>query len=421
MIRLLDNKITIDQVDSMMAPLEQDLLSLFKVLEEQMLREVSENQDVQPEELIQRLVGLVGTEAIGGLVVKSNRPVAFRDFAGLRVGIENPRGTVRQGTDENGHEWSIKMGFDYGFVDGVEAYDGDSIDVYLGPNPEADMVYGIKQIDPNTGQFDEYKYMLGFDTRREAVAAFLNQYDRPGFFGGCFELPLDRFRKIMVETDIYKAQEGDKKTIFGKPATFRSGEWVVDEQKQEKNYSDIHTFAELTDQFKEHYESKPEYEKAVKYYAGSGYQDIRQFMRGELSARASEIRPIVETLEDYIESAPPIPDGIPIYRGMFGGNETLEQIAGLEVGDAFQDVSFASFSTNPDIAEEFTNPENKRQPNRIILKSVTNSQHKMVPPVKDIDEQELILQRNKVFVIKSKNKRDGYVELEVEIADEDEL
>jgi len=91
---------------------------------------------------------------------------------GVAIAIENPKGSVRSNKDPAGPAWSVKMRHDYGYLEGTKGADGDPIDVYVGPKPDATYVYVVDQIDPFTQAFDEHKVMFGFDTQQEAVRAY---------------------------------------------------------------------------------------------------------------------------------------------------------------------------------------------------------------------------------------------------------
>ena len=47
---------------------------------------------------------------------------------GLKISIENKKGSVRRGVDKDGHQWATKMHFDYGYIRGSEGTDGDHLD-----------------------------------------------------------------------------------------------------------------------------------------------------------------------------------------------------------------------------------------------------------------------------------------------------
>jgi|GEM_PF-776523 len=125
---------------------------------------------------------------------------------GMDISIENKKGSVRRGTDKDGHAWRTKMHFAYGYIRGTVGKDKDHLDCYIGPNPESTKVFVIHQNDPVTGKYDEDKVMLGFGDATEAKRAYLKQYDRPGFLGSMDETDIDSFKKKAFA----KANKGKK-------------------------------------------------------------------------------------------------------------------------------------------------------------------------------------------------------------------
>lgn len=119
-------------------------------------------------------------------------------FRGLNISIENKKGSIRRGVDSDGHKWAIKMHYDYGYIRGTEGVDGDHVDCYIGDNIDAKNVYIIHQKIPGTDKYDEDKCMLGFDTLADAKAAYLKQYDKPGFFGGVDTVPFELFKQKVL-------------------------------------------------------------------------------------------------------------------------------------------------------------------------------------------------------------------------------
>jgi len=195
-IQVKDSKITQPQFDKMTAPLEQDLFAYFKVLEELIMSETFDDERT-PEQLIDDITDFLSPQGETGSISiqKEDRPVYFRFFQGMLIGIENRKGTTRSGTDPGGHKWSIKMNYDYGFIFNTAANDGDSIDAYLGPDEKAESVFVVRQVDPGTKEFDEIKVMLGFPDKKSAMAAYRSQYDKPDFFGGIMEYTVKDFKK----------------------------------------------------------------------------------------------------------------------------------------------------------------------------------------------------------------------------------
>lgn len=121
-----------------------------------------------------------------------------RKFAGLDISIENRKGSVRRGTDEDGHEWETKMKNPYGYIRGTIGVDGDHLDCFLGDNEDAKYVYVIHQKDPVTNKYDEDKCMLGFNTLEDAKKAYLAHYDRPGFIQSISTIPIDTFKEKVL-------------------------------------------------------------------------------------------------------------------------------------------------------------------------------------------------------------------------------
>jgi phage-related protein (TIGR01555 family) len=87
---------------------------------------------------------------------------------GLTVHVETPKGFTRHGKD-----WRIVMPADYGYIQDAPGADGDALDAYVGPDPEATYVYLIDQrhLPPGKG-FDETKVMLGFPSQAAALKAY---------------------------------------------------------------------------------------------------------------------------------------------------------------------------------------------------------------------------------------------------------
>lgn len=130
-----------------------------------------------------------------------------RIFQGFPVSIENKKGSTRSWYDSNADKkGETKMHYDYGYIRGTKGTDGDHVDVYLGPNEDADTVYVIHQRKaPDFVEYDEDKVMLGFGTAREAKDAYIKQYDNPKFFGTMTPLSLEEFRE-KIGSNKYKGK-----------------------------------------------------------------------------------------------------------------------------------------------------------------------------------------------------------------------
>lgn len=97
---------------------------------------------------------------------------------GLNIKIENPRGSTRSGTDGSGKKWETHMRNHYGYITRTNGYDGDAVDVFIGPYPGSTQVFVVNQVNPRTGTFDEHKCMIGFKSIGQATKAYLSNYER---------------------------------------------------------------------------------------------------------------------------------------------------------------------------------------------------------------------------------------------------
>jgi len=116
-------------------------------------------------------------------------------FQGLPISIENGKGSERHWIDEEtGETGSTKMEYPYGYVRGTEGTDGDEVDVFIGPNKESRKVFVITQLKkPDFKEIDEQKCMLGFDSAKEAKAAYMRHYNSPKFFKDMVEMDIEEF------------------------------------------------------------------------------------------------------------------------------------------------------------------------------------------------------------------------------------
>ena len=95
---------------------------------------------------------------------------------GLNITIEQPKGSIRRGTDANGKQWESEMHNTYGYIRGTESVDGDHIDIFLSDNPTEGKVFVVDQVNKD-GSFDEHKVMYGFSDMESARQAYLSNYE----------------------------------------------------------------------------------------------------------------------------------------------------------------------------------------------------------------------------------------------------
>lgn len=119
---------------------------------------------------------------------------------GVLVSLENLKGSTRTGPG-----WSVVMTADYGHVPCVSSAEGDMewMDCFVGDNRESEDVWIVDALDPRTGQFDEHKCMLGFDTEDQALACFSESYSDNGArrIGGVTHMDQEEFAAWLQSGD----------------------------------------------------------------------------------------------------------------------------------------------------------------------------------------------------------------------------
>lgn len=119
-------------------------------------------------------------------------------FGKLPITIEYPRGSYRTGFDKEGNEWKRKMYCHYGFVPKSVGEDDEEVDVYLGEHLTS-RVYIVTQVRQDTGAFDEFKCMLGFQNREEAEAMYRKHFPENWKIGDIFESTVTDLKKSINE------------------------------------------------------------------------------------------------------------------------------------------------------------------------------------------------------------------------------
>lgn len=132
--------------------------------------------------------------------VDNDGPGKTVDFGGFMVTVESPKGSTREWTDSDGTTGTTKMRYDYGYLNSTAGTDGDAVDVYLGPSPDAPWVYVVHQMMKSSDftRYDEDKVMLGFDSANHAKDAYLRQYDDESFMGGMSIMSTAEFRRRLA-------------------------------------------------------------------------------------------------------------------------------------------------------------------------------------------------------------------------------
>lgn len=123
---------------------------------------------------------------------------------GLDIAVENPRGSERRGTDPNGKEWAHTMSDHYGYIKRTKGADNEHIDTYIGNNPDSNQVFIVDQIDQESGNFDEHKVMLGFDSQEEATTAYKSNFDKGWKVGPIRNMDMEQFKDWLKNEDTSK-------------------------------------------------------------------------------------------------------------------------------------------------------------------------------------------------------------------------
>ena len=131
---------------------------------------------------------------------------------GLRITIENPKGSIRRGKSPDGTSWESKLTASYGYIvrapKGNKSFapigkDGDHVDVFIGKHPHAELVYVVDQINPSTNCFDEHKAVLGELSLQSAKDLYLSNYE-PGWkgLGDITPLTMQQFKDWLAYGDL---------------------------------------------------------------------------------------------------------------------------------------------------------------------------------------------------------------------------
>ena len=140
---------------------------------------------------------------------------------GIDITIENPRGSVRSGVDENGNKWSNTIKHHYGYFNKTQGSDKDEVDVFIGPNPKATDVYIIDQVDKE-GKFDEHKVLMGFDSKEDAKQGYLVNYDK-GWkgLGNITKVGIKEFKSWLYTKRTLKSYNYTQECYVTGPESFR--------------------------------------------------------------------------------------------------------------------------------------------------------------------------------------------------------
>lgn len=115
---------------------------------------------------------------------------------GLRIAIENQKGSVRSGVDKDGKPWRTEMKHPYGYIKGSKGADGEEVDCYVGPKADATHAHVVHQ-KKDDGSYDEDKCILGVNSKAEAKKLYLAHYNTDKYLGPIKRVPMERFKELL--------------------------------------------------------------------------------------------------------------------------------------------------------------------------------------------------------------------------------
>jgi hypothetical protein len=102
------------------------------------------------------------------------------NLRGLRITIENAKGSFRGEKNKFGQKEGVKMPSAYGYINGTIGADGMQVDCYIGRHPESPTVWVVDQdkfnADGKDKGFDEHKVMLAFKTAKKAIKVLMKSH-----------------------------------------------------------------------------------------------------------------------------------------------------------------------------------------------------------------------------------------------------
>ena len=125
-----------------------------------------------------------------------NYAKAHIKWNGLCISIETPAGERRR------PEWPALRNH-YGYIKRTMGSDGDHVDVFVGPNMDANTVAIVDQCDEK-GVFDEHKVILGVETIDQAKKTYLANYSKDWKVGPVSLMSVDDFKSWLKKGDTTK-------------------------------------------------------------------------------------------------------------------------------------------------------------------------------------------------------------------------
>lgn len=148
----------------------------------------------------------LGSNMQAVLTLQKNDPLKKSiDWFGMKIGVEWPKGSIRKYANSDFKKY---MYASYGYIKGTTSRDGEEMDVYVNEAglEKSKFVYKIKQMyDPKEGSnqtawsFDEYKYMLGFSSMKEAKECYIKCMTK-NHFGSITRMEIRDFKGAVTRS-----------------------------------------------------------------------------------------------------------------------------------------------------------------------------------------------------------------------------
>lgn len=206
-------QITLNLDTNALAPLFQQLLSALHKIDD---TNVQEGVDIGAHETNRNRTTGASVKrstlpSVGGMsdVVGTAEPHKLPKMRmhGLNLAVENPRGSIRRGMRFDGTSWQAQMKHHYGYIKGVMGADGDELDCFIGPNLASTQVHVINQNNPENGQFDEHKVMLGFDSPEAAKEGYSSSFDKDWTgYDSMVSMDINQFRKSIAQKGLWASK-----------------------------------------------------------------------------------------------------------------------------------------------------------------------------------------------------------------------
>ncbi|MCC6775623.1 MAG: strawberry notch family protein [Hyphomicrobiales bacterium] len=128
-------------------------------------------------------------------------------WQGLDISIEVEAGSERSGVGADGKPWSVTLNHPYGYFRNSTARDGDSVDVYIGPDPASGKAFVVDQVDLN-GRYDEAKVVISatdLSQARNIYEASFSDGSGASRIGGITELSVEELKTWLARGDTKRA------------------------------------------------------------------------------------------------------------------------------------------------------------------------------------------------------------------------